>query len=166
MAGLLASAICIAQCLPGALSIQVACHSCLLPFWLSNGKQMVYFVWQADDLKRLHENAIKHDPFISRAMGPNPKCERMRAGSLRVGGQGEPRSSMVCILIAWLGDLDGKCWCAPVPAHAFTHDGCADLQLHKTAAHFAPWQFSMPWFPSVLPWNIQSQASPPPMMTT
>ena len=43
---------------------------------------------QADDLKRLHENAIKHDPFISRAMGPNPKCERMRAGSLRVGGQG------------------------------------------------------------------------------
>ncbi|PSC69140.1 CMF receptor CMFR1 [Micractinium conductrix] len=42
----------------------------------------------ADDLKRLHENAIKHDPFISRAMGPNPKCERMRAGSLRVGGQG------------------------------------------------------------------------------
>ena len=43
---------------------------------------------QADDLKRLHEDAIKHDPFISRAMGPNPKCERMRAGSLRVGGQG------------------------------------------------------------------------------
>ncbi|KAL4852860.1 Conditioned medium factor receptor 1 [Chlorella vulgaris] len=42
----------------------------------------------ADDLKRLHENAIKHDPFISAAMGPNPKCERMRAGSLRVGGQG------------------------------------------------------------------------------
>ncbi|KAL4422636.1 hypothetical protein ABPG75_008833 [Micractinium tetrahymenae] len=42
----------------------------------------------AEDLKRLHENAIKYDPFISRAMGPNPKCERMRAGSLRVGGQG------------------------------------------------------------------------------
>lgn len=42
----------------------------------------------AEDLKRLHENAIKHDPFIARAMGPNPKCERMRAGSLRVGGQG------------------------------------------------------------------------------
>lgn len=44
---------------------------------------------QAEDLKKLHEDAIKHDPFISRAMGPNPKCERMRAGSLRVGGQGE-----------------------------------------------------------------------------
>ena len=43
---------------------------------------------QADDLKRLHEDAIKHDPFISRAMGPNPKVDRMRAGSLRVGGQG------------------------------------------------------------------------------
>lgn len=44
---------------------------------------------QETELKQLHENAIKHDPFISRAMGPNPKCERMRAGSLRVGGQGE-----------------------------------------------------------------------------
>ena len=33
--------------------------------------------------------SCRHDPFISRAMGPNPKCERMRAGSLRVGGQGE-----------------------------------------------------------------------------
>lgn len=42
----------------------------------------------ADDLKRLHEDGIKHDPFISRAMGPAPKCERMRAGPLRVGGQG------------------------------------------------------------------------------
>lgn len=42
----------------------------------------------AEDLKRLHENALKYDPFISRAVGPNPKCERMRAGSLRVGGQG------------------------------------------------------------------------------
>jgi menaquinone-9 beta-reductase len=40
------------------------------------------------DLKRLHEEAIKNDPFISRALGPNPKCERMRAGSLRIAGQG------------------------------------------------------------------------------
>ena len=50
---------------------------------------------QADDLKRLHENAIKHDPVISRAMGPNPKCERMRAGSLRVGGQGERKPALL-----------------------------------------------------------------------
>lgn len=42
----------------------------------------------ADDLKRLHEEGIKNDPFISRAMGPNPKCQRMRAASLRLGGQG------------------------------------------------------------------------------
>ena len=40
------------------------------------------------DLRRLHEAAIASDPFISRAMGPAPKCERMRAGPLRVGGQG------------------------------------------------------------------------------
>ena len=42
----------------------------------------------AEDLRRLHEDAIRSDPFISRALGPNPKCERMRAGSLRIGGQG------------------------------------------------------------------------------
>jgi len=42
----------------------------------------------AGDLKKLHEDGIKKDPFISRAMGPNPICERMKAASLRVGGQG------------------------------------------------------------------------------
>ena len=46
----------------------------------------------ADELRRLHEDAIRHDPFISRAMGPAPKLERMRAGSLRVGGQGVART--------------------------------------------------------------------------
>uniref|UniRef100_A0A7S0RJM7 FAD-binding domain-containing protein n=1 Tax=Chlamydomonas leiostraca TaxID=1034604 RepID=A0A7S0RJM7_9CHLO len=40
------------------------------------------------DLKRLHEEAIKKDPFISQALGPNPKMERMKVASLRVGGQG------------------------------------------------------------------------------
>ncbi len=44
---------------------------------------------QADDLKRLHEDALKRDPFISRAVGPKAKIERMRAGSLRIGSQGE-----------------------------------------------------------------------------
>ncbi len=37
---------------------------------------------------RLHNDAIKNDPFISQALGPNAKLERMRAASLRVGGQG------------------------------------------------------------------------------
>lgn len=40
------------------------------------------------DLKRLHEEAITKDPFISQALGPNPKLERMKVASLRVGGQG------------------------------------------------------------------------------
>ncbi|DBB08196.1 hypothetical protein WJX82_008398 [Trebouxia sp. C0006] len=40
------------------------------------------------DLKRLHEGAIKNDPFISQALGPNAKIERMKAASLRLGGQG------------------------------------------------------------------------------
>lgn len=40
------------------------------------------------DLAKLHNDAIKYDPFISAALGPNPKMERMRAASLRLGGQG------------------------------------------------------------------------------
>ena len=40
------------------------------------------------DLARLHNDAIKYDPFISKAIGPNAKIERMRAASLRLGGQG------------------------------------------------------------------------------
>lgn len=40
------------------------------------------------DLPRLHNDAIKNDPFISKALGPNAKIERMKAASLRLGGQG------------------------------------------------------------------------------
>lgn len=43
---------------------------------------------QEKDLARLHNDAIKNDPFISKALGPNAKIERMKAASLRLGGQG------------------------------------------------------------------------------
>lgn len=59
----------------------------------------------ADDLKRLHEDGIKYDPFISRAMGPEPKCQRMKAGSLRVGGQGVPKTYSDNLVI--VGDAAG-----------------------------------------------------------
>ena len=42
------------------------------------------------DLPRLHNDAIKKDPFIARALGPNAKIERMRAAPLRLGSQGVP----------------------------------------------------------------------------
>jgi hypothetical protein len=42
---------------------------------------------QESDLARLHNDAIKNDPFISQALGPNAKLERMRAASLRCGSQ-------------------------------------------------------------------------------
>ena len=35
---------------------------------------------QESDLARLHNDAIKSDPFISAALGPNAKIERMKAG--------------------------------------------------------------------------------------
>lgn len=43
---------------------------------------------QESDLYRLHYDAVTKDPFISKALGPNPKLERMKAASLRLGGQG------------------------------------------------------------------------------
>ena len=61
----------------------------LLPFLLSGFKNnLLSGVSQESDLRRLHEDAIKNDPFVSKALGPNPKMERMKAASLRLGGQG------------------------------------------------------------------------------
>jgi len=40
------------------------------------------------DLARLHSEAIARDPYISAALGPRAKIERMRAASLRMGSQG------------------------------------------------------------------------------
>lgn len=57
------------------------------------------------DLPRLHNDAIKHDPFISRALGPNAKIERMRAAPLRLGSQGVPKSYDDHLLI--IGDAAG-----------------------------------------------------------
>lgn len=57
------------------------------------------------DLPRLHNDAIKNDPFISRSLGPNAKIERMRAAPLRLGSQGVPQSYGEHLLI--IGDAAG-----------------------------------------------------------
>lgn len=57
------------------------------------------------DLARLHNDALTKDPFISAALGPNPKIERMRAASLRLGSQGVARSYDDHLLI--IGDAAG-----------------------------------------------------------
>ena len=57
------------------------------------------------DLPRLHNDAIKNDPYISRALGPNAKIERMRAAPLRLGSQGVPKSYDDHLLI--IGDAAG-----------------------------------------------------------
>jgi menaquinone-9 beta-reductase len=59
----------------------------------------------AQDLKRLHDEGIARDPFISRAMGPAPKAERMKAGSLRVGSQGVTASFADHVIV--VGDAAG-----------------------------------------------------------
>ncbi|KAK9809673.1 hypothetical protein WJX73_003046 [Symbiochloris irregularis] len=57
------------------------------------------------DLKRLHEGAIKNDKFISAALGPNAKIERMKAAALRLGSQGLRTSFDDHLLI--IGDAAG-----------------------------------------------------------
>ncbi|CAG9465313.1 unnamed protein product [Pedinophyceae sp. YPF-701] len=58
-----------------------------------------------EDLARLHNDAIKNDPFISQALGPNAKIERMKAASLRLGSQGLKTSYDDHLLI--IGDAAG-----------------------------------------------------------
>lgn len=58
-----------------------------------------------NDLARLHNDAIKNDPFISKALGPNAKIERMKAASLRLGSQGVKTSYDDHLLI--IGDAAG-----------------------------------------------------------
>jgi hypothetical protein len=62
-------------------------------------------ILQEADLKRLHEGALKSDPFISRAVGPKAKVERMKAAALRLGSQGVPRSYDDHLII--VGDAAG-----------------------------------------------------------
>lgn len=59
----------------------------LIPCGLNKSKGQCGVVDEAD-LARLHAEAVARDPFISAALGPNAKLERMRAASLRMGGQG------------------------------------------------------------------------------
>lgn len=53
----------------------------------------------------MHNDAIKTDPFISRALGPKAEIERMKAASLRLGGQGLKTSYDNHLLI--IGDAAG-----------------------------------------------------------
>lgn len=55
-----------------------------------------------DDLPHWHDKLLK-DPFISKALGSDFKIERMKAGSLRLGG--EPRSSDDHVVL--IGDAAG-----------------------------------------------------------
>ena len=55
------------------------------------------------DLKPLHDQVIRSDPHVSRALGPNPRMTPMRAAPLRLGG--EPLTYGTHLLV--IGDAAG-----------------------------------------------------------
>jgi geranylgeranyl reductase family protein len=69
------------------------------------GKQGYCGDVKESDLARLHNDALTKDPFISAALGPNPKIERMRAASLRLGSQGVKKTYDDHLII--VGDAAG-----------------------------------------------------------
>ena len=82
-----------------ALKMPACCHQ---PVWMPTCWEGTL---QEADLKRLHEGALKSDPFISKAIGPKAKIERMRAAALRLGSQGVPQSYDDHLII--VGDAAG-----------------------------------------------------------
>ncbi|CEM28377.1 unnamed protein product [Vitrella brassicaformis CCMP3155] len=59
------------------------------------------------DLPRLHNYAIKEDPFVSAAIGKQAKIEPMKAAALRLARQGVSKSYGPQLLI--VGDAAGQC---------------------------------------------------------
>ncbi|MHA1220303.1 MAG: NAD(P)/FAD-dependent oxidoreductase [Candidatus Heimdallarchaeota archaeon] len=56
------------------------------------------------DLKDFHHDFIKNDPFMSKAIGPNPKLEKMKAAPIRFGGIEKSFSENMMII----GDAAGQ----------------------------------------------------------
>lgn len=79
-------------------------------------------------MKRLHEGAIRDDPFISASLGPKAKIERMRAAALRLGGQGLKTSFDDHLLI--IGDAAGH-------IDPLTGEGIHTAMLVQTARSLA-----------------------------
>jgi len=59
-----------------------------------------------DDLTRLHHDIMTKDPFVSRAIGPNAVVERMKAGSLRLGGISKSYAEQLVVIGDAAGQID------------------------------------------------------------
>ncbi|NHJ46595.1 MAG: NAD(P)/FAD-dependent oxidoreductase [Asgard group archaeon] len=58
------------------------------------------------DLTTLHHSLIKEDPFMSKAIGPNPKLEKMKAAPIRFGGIKKSYADNLLILGDAAGQID------------------------------------------------------------
>ena len=71
------------------------------------------------DLVKLHHSLIKDDPFMSKAIGPNPKMEKMKAAPIRFGGI--KKSYIVNLLI--IGDATSQI--DPLTGRFTIFNGCS-----------------------------------------
>jgi geranylgeranyl reductase family protein len=58
------------------------------------------------DLVDLHHSLIKDDPFMSKAIGPNPKMEKMKAAPIRFGGIKKSYADNLLIIGDAAGQID------------------------------------------------------------
>jgi geranylgeranyl reductase family protein len=58
------------------------------------------------DLTKLHHSLIKEDPFMSKAIGPNPKLEKMKAAPIRFGGIKKSYANNLLIIGDAAGQID------------------------------------------------------------
>ncbi|NHJ38867.1 MAG: NAD(P)/FAD-dependent oxidoreductase [Asgard group archaeon] len=58
------------------------------------------------DLVNLHHTLIKEDPYMSKAIGPNPKMEKMKAAPIRFGGVKKSYADNLLIIGDAAGQID------------------------------------------------------------
>eukprot|EP00871_Galdieria_phlegrea_P001694 jgi/Galph1/2525/GphlegSOOS_G1201.1 len=90
-----------------------------------------------DDLSRLHHEIMEKDPFVSRALGSNAVVERMKAGSLRLGGISKSYAEQLLIIGDAAGQID------PLTGEGIHH---AMVRCSKKAAEVLIEAFSYPDF--------------------
>jgi len=96
-----------------------------------------------EDLPKLHDEIMKHDPYVSKLLGPDPNIERMKSASLRLGGIPKSYGHHLVIIGDAAGFIDpltgdgiqyameSAKWCAPVLHEGLVKGDLSEAQMKK-----------------------------------